>query len=168
MRRSTNTENALNISYWSICSTHVQTHLYICSVLTVKTDLDPEFSKLRQEVLKYLSVSSRQFRGQHNAHVRPWRLCQGVREHVDPRVSQQHWSVCCQWVQPVTHLENTKTHKNEEGEYLWRPLAEGQIFELDREAGHDDFCLVLNCFYEGQVIKCELKIICYDIFQGHI
>lgn len=64
------------------------THPYICSLLTVKTDLDPEVSVLREDVLKRLSVDSRQFGGQHYAHVGPWRLRQGVREHEDPRVSQ--------------------------------------------------------------------------------
>lgn len=90
---------------------HAYVHSYIFSILTVKTDLDPEFSQLQYEVLKRLTVSSRQFGGQHNAHVGPWCLCQGVREHEDPRVSQQHWSVCCQRVQPVTHLESTQTQK---------------------------------------------------------
>lgn len=67
-------------------------------VLKVKADLDPEFGELWHKVLKRLSGGRRQFRGQHYPRIGPWCLCQGVREHEDPRVSQQHRGVSCQRV----------------------------------------------------------------------
>lgn len=78
-----------------------------------KPDLKPEVNLLCQEVIKCLSVISRQFRGQHYSNEGPWCFSQGVREHIDARVGQQHRGAWCQRVQPVTHLGgNTKLAGN--------------------------------------------------------
>lgn len=60
---------------------------------TAKPDLNPEVNLLCQEVIKCLSVSSGQFRGQDDSNEGPWGVSQGVREHIDPGVRQQHWGV---------------------------------------------------------------------------
>lgn len=60
---------------------------------TSEPDLNPEINLLCQEVIKCLSVSSGQLRGQHDPNEGPGSVGQGVREHVDPRSRQQHWGV---------------------------------------------------------------------------
>lgn len=71
---------------------------------TAQPDLKPEVNLLRQQVIKCLPVSSRQFSGQHYSNEGPGCFSQGVGEHIDAGVRQQHGSAWRQRVEPVTHL----------------------------------------------------------------
>lgn len=78
---------------------------------TAQPDLKPEVNLLCQQVIKCLSVGSRQFSGQHNSNEGPWCFSQGVGEHVDAGVGQQHGRARGQRVEPVTHLGGGKVRR---------------------------------------------------------
>lgn len=91
-------------SVWHLLMLREETAHTIKNNSEHQPDLKPEVNLLRQQLIKCLSGSSRQFSGQHDSNEGPWCLGQGVGEHIDAGGGQQHGRARRQRVEPVTHL----------------------------------------------------------------